>query len=541
MTNHPTSDKTIRPFPAAPDPQRYFPSEVIEEARQRIVRCFTRGEGPAIVIGAAGMGKSLLLEVLAAQYRHHLSAVTLIGAQLCTRKALLQMILFELDLPYRGMDEGELRLSLVEYLRPIDHPVRCMLLLVDEADSLPTRLLEELRVLTNITDQGQPLVNLVLAGNTTLEERFAEPELEAFSQRVSTRCYLAPFGREETFQYVRSQVSVSGHDADQLFSQDGLEAIFSATDGVPRLVNQLGDQLVWMAEQSMGHLLDGAHVQTAWSDLQQLPAPWNHTSGQPVLGGEGTGDKGSVDVVEFGGLDDPVDDELPASIPFEANRARRNHHSDRIEPPHLSGQMIQDLEGIDLGTPSERNEGAVGPAEQSLSKARDPFAESFETEEVVFDPYVRLESPLLVTAPRVVNLKDLQLSEDLERYKIDPVLYSKPIISEQHLASLPSREDDSQPRKCAAEGRIQGQETGTSAALRTDWSVPYSLETSVLVIHPDLQVRPCLESGRERDGSHGPRSDERQGIPQVATVIKGDEFRYLFNQLGSDDGLPKIG
>ena len=74
----------------------------------------------------------------------------------------------------------------------------------------PTRLLEELRALTNITANGQVLVSLVLAGKPALEERFSEPELDAFSQRISQRCYLAAFGREETFQYLQSQVLAAG-------------------------------------------------------------------------------------------------------------------------------------------------------------------------------------------------------------------------------------------------------------------------------------------------------------------------------------------
>jgi type II secretory pathway predicted ATPase ExeA len=538
MTDHPTSEKTIRPFPAAPDPHRYFPSETTEESRQRIIRCISRGEGPSLVIGAAGMGKSLLLEVLAAQCRDYLSVVTMIGAQLCTRKALLQMILFELDLPYRGMDEGELRLSLVEFLRPIDHPAQCMLLLVDEADSLPTRLLEELRVLTNITDQGQPLVNLVLAGNTTLEERFAEAELEAFSQRVSTRCYLAPFGREETFQYVRSQVSVGGYNADQLFSQDGLEAMFFATDGIPRLVNQLGDQLVWMAEQTSGQCLDGTHVQAAWSELQQLPAPWNHSSGQPGLADEVPGTAEVGEMVEFGGLDESADDESPASIPFEANRARRDYRSDRTASSHPPDEVVQDLEGTDLAAPLAKVDDAVVPVEQPQVTARDPFAESYETEEVVFDPYLRLESPMLVTAPQVVNMKDQQLAEELERYKIDPLLDLNPPNPDQPSVSLSPKQDQSPPRKCAVEGHVHERATDTFGKVQNEWSMPGSLETSVLVIHPDLEVQPYAS---ERGGSTQPGTDGCQGIAQVARVIKGDDFRYLFNQLGMDDHLPKIG
>jgi hypothetical protein len=106
-----------RPFLSAPNPKRYFAAGAIEDARQRIVRAIARNEGPAMLVGGAGTGKSLLLAVLGEQFAGRMAVVSLAGAQLCTRRALLQVILCELGLPYRGMDEGELRLAILQYLR----------------------------------------------------------------------------------------------------------------------------------------------------------------------------------------------------------------------------------------------------------------------------------------------------------------------------------------------------------------------------------------------------------------------------------------
>ena len=77
---------------------------------------------------------------------------------------------------------------------------------MDEARLLPPRLIEELRMLTNVVRGGMPRVRLVLAGLPALEEALAGPELESFSQRVVARCYLAPFNREETIQYGRASL-----------------------------------------------------------------------------------------------------------------------------------------------------------------------------------------------------------------------------------------------------------------------------------------------------------------------------------------------
>ena len=118
-----------RPFATQPQVARYFPAASVEDARQRLARSIERGDGPGVVIGAAGIGKSLLLQVLAAQYREKFDVVLLACAQLCTRRALLQAIHFELGLDYRRRDEGELRLSLLDTLLSGDESTQGLLLL----------------------------------------------------------------------------------------------------------------------------------------------------------------------------------------------------------------------------------------------------------------------------------------------------------------------------------------------------------------------------------------------------------------------------
>ena len=163
-----------RPFIAAPQVENYVPVPPMEQARQTLIRCVERAEGPGLVVGPAGSGKSLLCQLLAEHFRREQFQVALLSsARLSTRRALLQNILFELHLPYRGMEEGELRLSLIDHLEPRGSGMAGLLLLVDEAHTLPLRLLEEIRLVSNFIRDGQPRVRLILAGSAQLEERLA--------------------------------------------------------------------------------------------------------------------------------------------------------------------------------------------------------------------------------------------------------------------------------------------------------------------------------------------------------------------------------
>ena len=95
-----------------------LPTGSLEQARQTLDPLHRAGRGAGLIIGPAGTGKSLLCQILARHFRGRFQVAHLAGARLGTRRALLQNILFELKLPYRDMDEGELRLSLIDHLEP---------------------------------------------------------------------------------------------------------------------------------------------------------------------------------------------------------------------------------------------------------------------------------------------------------------------------------------------------------------------------------------------------------------------------------------
>ncbi|MCE9632414.1 MAG: AAA family ATPase [Planctomycetia bacterium] len=256
---------------AAPRTQFYHPATQIEAALKGIERCIRRAEGASLVVGSPGTGKSLLLAKVADHVRDDFDVALLSGASICTRRALWQAVLAAIGEPYRGIDEADLRIALVERIRGLAASGSGLAILVDEANTLPTRLIEELRLLTNVPTP-LPAVHLVLAGTLRLEEMLAGPRMESLSQRIAVRAYLEPLDHAETMAYLRTQTKAAGLSWDRLFAAGCDDAVFTATDGVPRLINQLCDQaLVIVAESS--RQVTPADIAAAWREIQRLPAP----------------------------------------------------------------------------------------------------------------------------------------------------------------------------------------------------------------------------------------------------------------------------
>ncbi|MFM9059103.1 MAG: ExeA family protein [Planctomycetaceae bacterium] len=311
---------------AAPRTQFYHPAAAIDAGLHSIERAIRRAEGVALVVGQPGTGKSLLLAKVAEHVRDDFDVAFLTGTRILTRRALWQSVLAEIGEPYRGIDEVELRMAIVERIRGLAAAGSGLVILVDEAHTLPTRLIEELRLLTNVPTP-LPAVHIVLAGGPKLEELLGLPRMESLAQRIAVRTYLEPLDHAETMAYLRTLPKAAGLEWDRLFAPGCDDAVFAATDGVPRLVNQICDQALVIATAA-GRRATSADVAAAWREIQKLPAPAgversaSSLSAHPSRHDETardaprfTADDDLADtatVIEFGGLDDDLD---PADEP----------------------------------------------------------------------------------------------------------------------------------------------------------------------------------------------------------------------------------
>jgi type II secretory pathway predicted ATPase ExeA len=317
--------------------------------------------------------------MLAEQFRRTFEVVMLPNGRLSSRRALFQAILYELGRPYRGMDEGETRLAVVDYLLSDESGSRGMVLLIDEAHTLPLRLLEEIRLLTNLARGGQPLVRAVLAGGPVLEERFASPKLDSLSQRLIARCYLESLNKTETESYIHAQIDTAGGLGEQLFPSETCQNVFQATGGVPRLINQVCDHALLLGYVAGKEQISSADIEEAWGDLQQLPTPWSS---------ESKSDPAGSGVIEFGALDDQT--ETTPSISATSSGLRISPIEDEFETDDAEpGRQICRIEKLLAEADDDFQPiGSIGPeVELSFEGSIHPFQEEFEREEIVADRY----------------------------------------------------------------------------------------------------------------------------------------------------------
>lgn len=236
-----------RPFPATPDPARYYPATSHERAIARLLGGLADGEGVLTLTGDPGTGKTLLCHCLLERLGSGKNIAFLTNGRAGSRAGLLQAILYDLSLPYEGRCEQELRLALTEHLLKSYEEGRSTLLILDEAQDLTRDLLEELRLLGNLESRSGKAVQVVLVGQPTLLEMLRRPELAALWQRVAIRAQVEALPLQEAADYLLHHVRVAGGKPERLFADEALELLSRQTGGIPRLLNQAAHQALRLA------------------------------------------------------------------------------------------------------------------------------------------------------------------------------------------------------------------------------------------------------------------------------------------------------
>jgi general secretion pathway protein A len=235
---------TQNPFNMSPDPSFLFRSTQHEEALANLIYGVQSRKGFIALTGEVGTGKTTMLECL----RDFLSAQQIAFASLfnsrLTVEQFFELLAYDLDLRCNRLSKTEVLLSLNNMLLERAAVGRTTVLIVDEAHNLEWDVLEEIRLLGNLENRRGKLLQIVLAGQPELDRKLEAPEFRQLKQRIALRCMLRGLTSEEASAYVNSRMAKAGLRDQKVLSPELIEEIAYRTQGIPRLINAICDNLL---------------------------------------------------------------------------------------------------------------------------------------------------------------------------------------------------------------------------------------------------------------------------------------------------------
>jgi len=262
-----------RPFDITPNPRFMYFTPRHREALLNLQFGIESRKGVVVLIGDAGLGKTTVIRAAIEKQRAEVRCVYL-NNPLLTRAEFIEFLANALELsPAAEQSKTRLVAELSSRLSAERQRGASVVLLVDEAQSLSNKLLEELRMLTNIETDTEKLVTLVLVGQPQLADRLNDERLGQLKQRVELRCTLSPFDIAETVMYIKNRVRIAGGDAVQMFTRGAIQVIHERSRGIPRSISVICENALVGAFAENQNPVTRALVEEICDELDLTPQP----------------------------------------------------------------------------------------------------------------------------------------------------------------------------------------------------------------------------------------------------------------------------
>ena len=232
------------PFKLSPDHRICYEHKGYAKARAYMACAFMRAEGFVMITGRPGTGKTTLIgDLIESLAADNVTTANLVCTQL-QADDLLKTVAYSFGLSSGGEDKADLLQRLNVQLHNWHRDGRRALLIVDEAQDLSVSAMEELRLLTNIQLNGQPLLQIFLLGQPELRDLILSPEMEQVHQRIVAASHLESLQVEETEAYIMHRLKAVGWRGDPALSKAIFPLIYRFSEGVPRRINLICSRLM---------------------------------------------------------------------------------------------------------------------------------------------------------------------------------------------------------------------------------------------------------------------------------------------------------
>jgi general secretion pathway protein A len=228
------------PFRLSPDPQFLYLSKQHARAKAYMESTIWFTDGFVVITGEIGSGKTTLIETFLRELQND-AVVAQINQTQLSPTAFLQTVLVQFGFSPFNMKKPEVLATLNQFLVEQHISGRKVLLIIDEAQNLSHRVLEEVRMLSGIETTKDKALRIILAGQPELNDKLNSPELTQLTQRVRLRFHLTALNKAETAAYIDHRLEVAGSQGRHIFAEETYAEIYKYTGGVPRLINTLCD------------------------------------------------------------------------------------------------------------------------------------------------------------------------------------------------------------------------------------------------------------------------------------------------------------
>jgi len=256
-----------KPFQLNPDPRFFYGSRGHMRVMSYLEYGLHQGEGFIVITGEIGAGKTTLVRNLFRKLdTEHVVAANLVSTQLDADDTL-RMVVAAFGLPHEDTSKAILLKKLEAFLLSLHNQGKRALLVVDEAQNLTPRAVEELRMLSNFQCGEKSLLQSFLLGQPEFRNTLQGEDMQQLRQRVIASYHLGPMDEPETRAYIEHRLQTAGWKGDPSFSADAFSAIYNYTGGIPRKINTLCDRLMLLGYLEDMHALDQAAVKEVIADL----------------------------------------------------------------------------------------------------------------------------------------------------------------------------------------------------------------------------------------------------------------------------------
>lgn len=268
-----------KPFEVTPDPKFLYLTRPYQEILSALIYGIRERRGFIAVVGEVGTGKTMMLNAMLDRLGHDTKVAFIFNSDLTFRQMLI-MALYDL-----GLVEPEENLSKVKAIQrlnefAIDQLERDghVVIVVDEAQSLSHKTMENLRMLSNLETRKHKLVQIVLCGQPELDTKLSKPEWRQLVQRISLKRYSTNLSEEHTYKYVQHRLDVAGYEGEPIFNDQALRLIWKYSEGIPRKINVLCDNALLIAygletKDVNADILSEAITDLSWSPYLDKTKP----------------------------------------------------------------------------------------------------------------------------------------------------------------------------------------------------------------------------------------------------------------------------